>query len=100
MDVTPVLYKVHISTGQNPNSEPTERSNSPDVISKVMASAISPSSTVKASMLPMLRDDKNAGLICQKTNTMTTNRMNGPNSGRDTMRCTAVFIYLPDRMSS
>ena len=100
IDVTPVLYKVHMSTGQNPNSEPTERSNSPDVISKVIASAISPNSTVKASMLPMLRDDRNAGLICQKTRTMTTSRTNGPNSGRDKMRCTAAFIYSPDRISS
>ena len=64
MDVASVLYRVHMSTGQNPNSEPTERSNSPAVISRVMASAISPNSTVKASMLPMLRDlpeDENHG---------------------------------------
>ena len=100
IDVAPVLYRVHMSTGQNPNNEPTERSNSPAVISRVMASAISPSSTVKASMLPMLSTDRNAGLICQKTKIMATSRTNGPNSGLDIMRCITAFIYSPDRMSS
>src|SRR4029079_3842873 len=31
-EVRPLLNSVHISTGEKPNSEPTDRSNSPDVI--------------------------------------------------------------------
>ena len=57
-EVTPALNSVHISTGEKPNSEPTDRSNSPDVISSVMASAIRPSSTVKASVLLMFCGDR------------------------------------------
>ena len=55
----PSLKSVHITTGEKPNTEPTERSNSPAVISSVMASAIMPSSGVKASRLPMLSIDRN-----------------------------------------
>ena len=33
----PVLNRVHIRTGEKPNTEPTERSNSPAVISSVIA---------------------------------------------------------------
>ncbi len=57
------MNSVHISTGEKPNSEPTERSNSPDVISSVIASAIRPSSTVKASVLEMFCGDRKSWLI-------------------------------------
>ena len=60
---TPWLKSVHIITGAKPNSEPTERSNSPAVISSVIASAMRPSSTVKVSVLEMLRIDRKSGLI-------------------------------------
>ena len=77
----PLLNSVHISTGEKPNTEPTERSNSPEVISSVIASAIRPSSTVKASVLEMFCGDRKSGLIAQKTTSSTTSRTNGPNSG-------------------
>ena len=80
-EVTPALNSVHISTGEKPKSEPTERSNSPEVISSVMASAISPSSTVKTSVLEMFCGERKSGLIAVKTASSTTSRMNGPNSG-------------------
>ncbi len=65
-EVTPKpLNSVHISTGEKPNTEPTDRSNSPEVISSVIASAISPSSTVKASMLLMFSGDRKSWLIDQ-----------------------------------
>ncbi len=66
-EVTPALNSVHISTGEKPKTEPTERSNSPDVISSVMASAIRPSSTVKASVLLTFCGDRKLGLMPQKT---------------------------------
>ena len=50
----PVLNSVHIITAEKPNTEPTERSNSPAVISSVIGRAIRPSSTVKVSVLPIL----------------------------------------------
>ena len=61
--MSPALKSAHITTGAKPKTEPTERSNSPEVIRSVMASAIRPSSTVKVSALPMLVSDRNAGLI-------------------------------------
>src|SRR5215207_4838249 len=61
-EVTPALKSVHISTGEKPKTEPTERSNSPDVISSVMASAIRPSSTVKASVLLTFCGERKLGL--------------------------------------
>ena len=60
--MVPALKSAHITTGAKPKTEPTERSNSPDVIRSVMASAIRPSSTVKVSALPMLVSDRNAGI--------------------------------------
>ena len=59
----PALNSVHITTGAKPNTEPTDRSNSPEVISSVIASAIRPSSTVKASVLQMLSSDRKSRLI-------------------------------------
>jgi hypothetical protein len=52
-DMIPALNRVHIRTGEKPNNEPTERSNSPAVIRSVMLSAMRPSSTVKASVFEM-----------------------------------------------
>jgi hypothetical protein len=77
----PVLKSVHITTGAKPKTEPTDRSNSPDVIRSVMASAISPSSTVKVSALPMLPSDRNVGLIAVKTISISTSSTKGPSSG-------------------
>ena len=76
-----MLKSVHMITGENPNTDPTERSNSPDVINSVMARAIKPSSTVKVSALLMLVSDKNAGLMEVKTASINTSRISGPNSG-------------------
>ena len=45
------LMSVHMSTAENPKTEPTERSNSPAVMSRVMPSAIMPSSAVNTSRL-------------------------------------------------
>src|SRR6478672_1177415 len=80
-EVTPLLNSVHISTGEKPNRDPTDRSNSPDVISKVIASAIRPSSTVKASVLEMFCGDRKSWLKPQKTPISTTSSTKGPNSG-------------------
>ena len=57
-ETMPALNSVHISTGENPNTDPTDRSNSPDVISSVIASAIRPSSTVNARMLEMFCSER------------------------------------------
>ena len=76
------MKSVHISTGAKPKTEPTERSNSPEVISSVMASAIRPSSTVKASVLEMFCGERKLGLIAVKTTSSTTSSTSGPNSGR------------------
>ena len=81
-EVRPLLNSVHISTGEKPNSEPTDRSNSPDVISNVMASAIRPSSTVKASVFEIFCGDRKSWLNPQKTEISTTSSTKGPNSGR------------------
>ena len=80
-DMVPALNSAHITTGAKPKTEPTERSNSPEVISRVMASAIRPSSTVKVSALPTLVSDMNAGLIAVKTTSISTRSTSGPNSG-------------------
>src|SRR5882757_6104724 len=93
-EVRPLLNSVHISTGEKPNSEPTERSNSPDVISSVMASAISPSSTVKASVLEMFCGDRKSWLMLQNTEISTTSSTNGPNSGR------AIRRWMSERFST
>ena len=85
-EVRPALNSVHITTGAKPNSEPTERSNSPAVISSVIASAMSPSSTVKVSVLLMLRIDRKSGLIAVKTTSSTMSSTNGPNSGAEMSR--------------
>ncbi len=82
-DVTPSLKSVHMSTGAKPNTEPTDKSNSPAIISKVMARAIIPSSGIKASRLPRL----NALKYCPEDNTVKTTsspttNTKGPNSGR------------------
>ena len=79
--MAPLLNRVHMSTAEKPKTEPTERSNSPDVISKVIASAIRPSSTVKASVLLMFWSDRKPGLIDQKTTSSSASRTSGPNSG-------------------
>ncbi len=46
-----------------------------------MASAISPSSTVNVSALPMLVSDRNVGLIDVKTMSIRIRSTSGPNSG-------------------
>src|SRR5215204_3273886 len=81
-DVTPLLNKVHINTGVKPKSEPTDRSNSPDVISSVIASAIKPNSTVKASVLLMFCGDRKSGFTVVNTTISTTRSTSGPNSDR------------------
>ena len=58
----PPLNSVHISTGEKPNSDPTERSNSPDVISSVIVRAMRPSSTVNASVLLMFCRGQKVGI--------------------------------------
>ena len=85
-EVSPELKSVHITTGAKPNTEPTERSNSPAVMSSVMARAISPSSTVKVSVFEMLSGDRNAGLIPAKTAISKISSTKGPNSGAAMMR--------------
>jgi hypothetical protein len=51
-----------------------------------------PSSTEKASVLLMLSDDRNVGLIVQNAASMMTSRTNGPNSGRPMIRARRVRI--------
>src|SRR5947209_3692002 len=70
-------------TGAKPNSEPTERSNSPAVINSVIASAIRPSSTVNVSVLDMLSTDRKSGLIAVNTASSSTSNTRGPNSGAE-----------------
>ncbi len=77
----PSLKKNHISTGAKPNTEPTDRSNSPDVISSVMARATMPSSGVNASRLPMLRVEAKAPFNSVKVMKAPTSSANGPASG-------------------
>ena len=79
-----MLNSVHIITAEKPNTEPTERSNSPAVISSVIGRAIRPSSTVKVSVLPILPAEMNCGLIAENTTSSSTSRTKGPNSGRAT----------------
>ena len=85
-EVSPLLNKVHISTGEKPNSDPTERSNSLAVINNVIASAIKPSSTVNVSVLLILRTDRKSGLIAVKTISSSKSNTNGPNSGIEIKR--------------
>ena len=99
-EVTPPLKSVHISTGAKPNTEPTERSNSPDVISSVMASAIRPSSTVKASVLLMFCGDRKSWLIAQKTTSSTTSRTKRPEFGPGDQAAGEGAIVPWDRRSS
>jgi len=84
--MSPALKKAHITTGANPKTEPTDRSNSPAVIRSVIASAIRPSSTVKVRALPMLFSDRKVGLITVKTRIIATSSTSGPNSGLATRR--------------
>ncbi len=81
-EVAPLLNSAHIRTGVRPKSEPTDRSNSPAVIKSVMASAIKPSSTEKASRFDTFWTDRKAGLIAVKTTISTISRIAGPASGR------------------
>ena len=81
-DMPALLNKVHISTAEKPKTDPMERSNSPAVISSVMARAISPSSTVNAMMLLRLLSDRKAGLMALKMTNSATRRISGPISGR------------------
>ena len=80
---TPVLNSVHIThrARSRTPSRPRGRTR-PAVISSVIGSAIRPSSTVKVSVLLMLRSDRNCGLIAENTTSSRTSRTNGPNSGR------------------
>ena len=80
-EVAPALNRVHISTGAKPNSDPTDRSNSPEVISSVIASAMRPGSTVNTSVLEMFCGDRKKGLIAQNTMISATRRTNAPSSG-------------------
>src|SRR5207253_10306475 len=64
-------------------TEPTDRSNSPEVISNVIPKVIMPSSGVKASKLLMLPGDRNAGVRTVKTTISHASRTNGPNSGAE-----------------
>ena len=82
--IVSVLKRVHMTTGVKPKTDPTDRSNSPDVINRVIASAMSPSSTVKVSALLMFVSDRNAGLIEVKTTSIKTRSTSGPNSGMET----------------
>ena len=70
--------------GANPNTEPTERSNSPEVINKVIPRVIIPSSGVNASMLLMFAGERNAGDHAVNTTISMTSRTKGPNSGLET----------------
>jgi len=79
-----VLNNVHMTTGVKPKTDPTERSNSPEVISNVIARAMSPSSTVNVRALLMLVSDKKAGLIEVKTINIKISRISGPISGVET----------------
>ncbi len=81
-EATPVLNRVHMITGAMPKTEPTERSNSPEVMSSVMPRAMRPSSTVKLSVLLMLRGERKSWLIDQNAMSSTIRRTRGPNSGR------------------
>src|ERR1700730_14230206 len=67
--------------GAKPKSEPTDRSNSPAVISSVIPKVIMPSSGVKANKLLMLLVERKAGDRAVKTRISTTNKISGPNSG-------------------
>ena len=98
-DATPALNSVHMTTGANPNSDPTDRSNSPAVISSVIASAMSPSSTVKVRVLLILRTDRKSGLIALNTASSITSSTNGPNSGAEMRRRSWDFFKRYHRCS-
>ena len=57
-----------------------------------MASAMSPSSTVKASVLEMFCTERNSGLIASKTASSTTSSTKGPNSGAENARRRNEFL--------
>ena len=67
-------------------TDPTDKSNSPAVIRSVIASAMSPSSTVKVSVFETFSADRNDGLIAVNTTSSSTSRTSGPNSGMATSR--------------
>ncbi len=98
-EATPALKSVHISTGEKPKTEPTERSNSPAVMRRVMASAMKPISTVKISVLLMFRGERKSGLIDQKTRSSTTRSTNGPSSGLAMRRRTSGLRSTSDSRS-
>ena len=80
------LATVHMMTAVKPKTEPTERSNSPAVMSSVMARAIMPSSGVKAMRLLMLPTEMKVADISVKTMMAPMRSANGPNSGLASVR--------------
>ena len=75
------LATVHMTTAVKPKTEPTERSNSPDVMSSVMAKAIMPSSGVKAMRLLMLPTEMKVADSSVKAMMAPISSAKGPASG-------------------
>ena len=69
--------------GAKPKTEPTDRSNSPAVISSVIPKVIMPSSGVKANRLLMLLAERKAGDRAVKMMISTASKTSGPNSGAE-----------------
>ena len=69
--------------GAKPKTEPTERSNSPAVISSVIPKVIIPSSGVNANKLLMLLVERKAGARTVKTRISAPSKTSGPNSGAE-----------------
>ena len=75
------LMKVHMSTAEKPKTDPTERSNSPAVMSIVMPSAIMPSSGVNISRLLKLPAVRYVAESSEKVMRARMSSPNGPASG-------------------
>ena len=64
-------------SGANPKTAPAERSNWPAVSSKVIPSAISPSSGMKENIELRFSAERNASFLAQKMMTTMTSSVSG-----------------------
>src|ERR1700688_111881 len=77
--------------GAKPKTEPTDRSNSPAVMSSVIPSVIMPSSGVKANKLLILLVERKAGDRRVKTRISTASKTNAPTSGAEISLCNKAY---------
>src|SRR5690606_19353930 len=84
-------------TGHSAKTAPTDRSNSPAVSSRVIASAMMPSSGVKASRFEILSGDRNVGLPMTKSATNAQRMTKEENSGDRAALAQRLWFMLMTR---